>query len=92
YAKDYFFVLEKFEQHAGKPSPYLLYTVVRAKSFLRKIFDDNYDIKSLAHDYKVENAHIESEAKLKLQLIPFHIDVQRDYDNSQTHHICEYTY
>ncbi|MDE4972306.1 arginine--tRNA ligase, partial [Francisella tularensis subsp. holarctica] len=55
YANDYFFDLEMFAQHEGKTGPYLLYTVVRAKSILRTIFGDNYDIKSLAKDYKVVN-------------------------------------
>ncbi|ABI83340.1 arginine--tRNA ligase [Francisella tularensis] len=92
YANDYFFDLEKFAQHEGKTGPYLLYTVVRAKSILRKIFGDNYDIKSLAKDYKVVNAHNEYEEKLQLQLIQFPIAVQRAYENSQPHHICEYAY
>ncbi|MDE5028273.1 arginine--tRNA ligase, partial [Francisella tularensis subsp. holarctica] len=52
YANDYFFDFEKFAQHAGKTGPYLLYPVGRAKSLLRKIFGDTYDIKSLAKDYK----------------------------------------
>ncbi|MDE5000955.1 arginine--tRNA ligase, partial [Francisella tularensis subsp. holarctica] len=76
-------VLEKYEQHEGKTGTYLFYTVVREKSILRKIFGDNYDIKSLAKDYKVLNAHNEYEEKLQLQLIQFPIAVHRAYENSQ---------
>ena len=92
YANDYIFDLEKFAQHEGKTGPYLLYTAVRAKSILRKIFGENYDIQSLTKDYKVVNAHNEHEEKLQLQLIQFPIAVQRAYENSQPHHICEYAY
>ncbi|MDE4980441.1 arginine--tRNA ligase, partial [Francisella tularensis subsp. holarctica] len=69
YANDYFFDLVKFAQHEGKTGPYILYTVVRAKSILRKIFGDNYDINSLAKDYKVVNAHTDYDENLQLQLI-----------------------
>lgn len=92
YANDYIFDLEKFAQHEGKTGPYLLYTAVRAKSILRKIFGENYDIGSLTKDYKVINAHNEHEEKLQLQLIQFPIAIQRAYENSQPHHICEYAY
>ena len=92
YANDYIFDLEKFAQHEGKTGPYLLYTAVRAKSILRKIFGDNYDIKSLSKNYNVINADNELEEKLQLQLIQFPIAVQRAYENSQPHHICEYAY
>ncbi|ORM39128.1 arginine--tRNA ligase [Francisella endosymbiont of Ornithodoros moubata] len=92
YANDYIFDLEKFAQHEGKTGPYLLYTAVRAKSILRKIFGENYDIQSLTKYYKVVNAHNEHEEKLQLQLIQFPIAVQRAYENSQPHHICEYAY
>ncbi|MBK2093993.1 arginine--tRNA ligase [Francisella philomiragia] len=92
YANDYIFDLEKFAQYEGKTGPYLLYTTVRAKAILRKVFGDNYDINSLAKEYRITKADNEHEEKLQLQLIQFPIAVSRAYDNSQPHHICEYAY
>ncbi|APC91971.1 MULTISPECIES: arginine--tRNA ligase [Francisella] len=92
YANDYIFDLEKFAQHEGKTGPYLLYTAVRAKSILKKIFGENYDIQSLTKDYRILSANNEHEEKLQLQLIQFPIAVSRAYENSQPHHICEYAY
>ncbi|MED7789189.1 arginine--tRNA ligase [Francisella sp. 19X1-34] len=92
YSNDYIFDLEKFAQYEGKTGPYLLYTAVRAKSILRKVFGDDYCIESLINDYKILPAENEHEEKLQLQLLQFPIAVARAYENSQPHHICEYAY
>jgi arginyl-tRNA synthetase len=92
YSNDYIFDLEKFAQYEGKTGPYLLYTAVRAKSILRKIFGDNYNLEALLKDYSISKAHNEHEEKLQLQLIQFPIAVSRAYENSQPHIICEYAY
>ena len=92
YSNDYIFDLEKFAQFEGKTGPYLLYTTVRGKSIIRKIFGDDYDIESLIKDYKISAASNEYEEKLQLQLIQFPIAISRAYNNSQPHHICEYAY
>lgn len=92
YSNDYIFDLEKFAQYEGKTGPYLLYTAVRAKSILRKIFSDEYSIDSLVKEHRVQPATGEHEEKLQLELIQFPIAVSRAYENSQPHHICEYAY
>ncbi|QIW09745.1 arginine--tRNA ligase [Francisella sp. LA112445] len=92
YSNDYIFDLEKFAQYEGKTGPYLLYTAVRAKSILRKVFGDDYCIESLIKDYKVTPAQNEHEERLQLQLLQFPIAIARAYENSQPHHICEYAY
>ncbi|AIT09157.1 arginyl-tRNA synthetase [Candidatus Francisella endociliophora] len=92
YSNDYIFDLEKFAQYEGKTGPYLLYTTVRAKSILRKIFSDDYVLQDLIRDCRVLNAENEHEEKLQLQLIQFPIAISRAYENSQPHHICEYAY
>lgn len=92
YSNDYVFDLEKFAQYEGKTGPYLLYTAVRAKSILRKILGDSYDLESLIKSYRITSASNEHEEKLQLQLILFPIAFERAYENSQPHHICEYAY
>ncbi|ASG67713.1 arginine--tRNA ligase [Francisella halioticida] len=92
YSNDYIFDLEKIAQYEGKTGPYLLYTTVRAKSILRKIFGDDYCLEYLIKDYKIASTQNEHEEKLQLQLLQFPIAVARAYENSQPHHICEYAY
>ncbi|RUS69187.1 hypothetical protein EGW08_023055, partial [Elysia chlorotica] len=92
YSNDYIFDLEKFAQYEGKTGPYLLYTAVRAKSIIRKVFGDDYDLDLLATELKIARATNEFEERLQLQFIQFPLAVARAYENSQPHHICEYAY
>ena len=92
YTNDYIFDLDKFSQYEGKTGPYLLYTAVRAKSIIRKLFGDDYNLNDLCSDYKVNHVTSEYEEKLQLQLIQFPVSVFRAYDNSQPHHMCDFAY
>ncbi|AJC49383.1 arginine--tRNA ligase [Allofrancisella guangzhouensis] len=92
YANDYVFDLEKFAQYEGKTGPYLLYTAVRAKSIIRKVFGDDYNLQDLVKHYDVFAATNEYEEKLQLQLIQFPMAISRAYENSQPHHICDFAY
>ncbi|QIV94781.1 arginine--tRNA ligase [Allofrancisella frigidaquae] len=92
YSNDYIFDLEKFAQYEGKTGPYLLYTAVRAKSIIRKVFGDEYNLQDLVKDYNVSAATNEYEEKLQLQLIQFPMAITRAYDTSQPHIICEFAY
>ena len=92
YSNDYIFDLEKFSQYEGKTGPYLLYTTVRAKSILRKVFGETYDFDEVVNANYIGEAASEQEEKLQLQLIQLPIAIQRAYENSQPHYICEYAY
>ena len=92
YSNDYVFDLEKFAQYEGKTGPYLLYTAVRAKSILRKVFGETYDFDKVVATNYIGEAANEQEEKLQLQLIQFPIAIERAYENSQPHYICEYAY
>ena len=92
YSNDYVFDLEKFSKYEGKTGPYLLYTAVRAKSILRKVFGEAYSFDEVVNANYIGEATSEQEEKLQLQLIQFPIAIARAYENSQPHHICEYAY
>ncbi|MFT4693640.1 MAG: arginyl-tRNA synthetase [Francisella sp.] len=92
YSNDYVFDLEKFSQYEGKTGPYLLYTAVRAKSILRKVFGETYDFNEVVATNSIGEATSEQEERLQLQLIQFPIAIERAYENSQPHYICEYAY
>jgi arginyl-tRNA synthetase len=92
YTNDYVFDLDKFSQYEGKTGPYLLYTAVRAKSIIRKLFGDDYNLSDLCSKFKINHVTSEYEEKLQLQLIQFPVSVFRAYDNSQPHHMCDFAY
>ncbi len=92
YSNDYIFDLDKFSQYEGKTGPYILYTAVRAKSILRKVFGETYDFDMVVKSNHIGEAESDQEEKLQLQLMQFPIAIERAYKNSQPHYICEYAY
>ncbi|MFC4892674.1 arginine--tRNA ligase [Pseudofrancisella aestuarii] len=92
YTSDYVFDLDKFSKYEGKTGPYLLYTAVRVKSIIRKLFGDSFDVNALVNNFDILSATNEHEEKLQLQLIQFPLAVARTYEKSEPHHLCEYAY
>lgn len=92
YSNDYVFDLERFSQYEGKTGPYLLYTAVRAKSILRKVLGEDYNLGDVVSENTIKPANCEQEEKLQLQLLQFPIAIAKAYENSQPHFICEYAY
>ena len=85
YSSDYVFDLEKFSKYEGKTGPYLLYTSVRIKSIIRKALDFKFDV-------NIDSSTNEYEEKIQLQLLQFPIVIEKAYEKSEPHHICEYAY
>ena len=84
-AKDYVFDLDKFTSFDGNTGPYILYTVVRIKSILRKV------------DYLYENSCIlrpnsEIERDLMLKLCKFNEVIYQSFEENSPNKICEYMY
>lgn len=92
YTSDYVFDLDKFSKYEGKTGPYLLYTAVRVKSIIRKLFGESFDLNTLVNNFDILPATNEHEEKLQLQLIQFPLAVARTYEKSEPHHLCEYAY
>ncbi|APC96661.1 arginine--tRNA ligase [Francisella frigiditurris] len=92
YTSDYVFDLDKFSKYEGKTGPYLLYTAVRVKSIIRKLFGESFDLNALVNNFDILSATNEHEEKLQLQLIQFPLAVARTYEKSEPHHLCEYAY
>lgn len=83
--KDYVFDLDKFTSFDGNTGPYILYTVVRIKSILRKA------------DYSHENscilrANSEIERELMLKLCKFNEVIYQGFQEKSPNKICEYMY
>ena len=85
-SKDYIFDIDRFTSFEGDTGPYLLYTVVRIKSILKK-YGKEVDITNGLHNYTNE-----SEKKLCMQLATFNAMMENAYDELAPHKICAYLY
>lgn len=81
-SKDYIFDVDKFCSFEGKTGPYLLYTITRAKSILRKANDDitdDFDTNYIPKD-------------LLLTLIDAKEQIKRAYLELAPNYLCDYIY
>lgn len=86
-SKDYCFDIERFTSFEGNTGPYILYTIVRIKSILKK-----YTAKNLLPDAPVLGAHSASEKNLMLVLSRFNAMMENAYEEKAPHKICAYIY
>lgn len=84
-SKDYIFDIDRFTSAEGNTGPYILYTIVRAKSILAKAnIDGMYS--------KVLPACSESEKSLMMELSKFIPAVKSAYAELAPHKLCAYIY
>lgn len=86
-SKDYCFDIERFISFEGNTGPYILYTIVRIKSILKK-----YTAKNSLPDAPILGAHSASEKNLMLVLSRFNAMMENAYEEKAPHKICAYIY
>ena len=86
-SKDYCFDIERFTSFEGNTGPYILYTIVRIKSNLKK-----YTAKNTLPDAPILGAHSASEKNLMLVLSRFNAMMENAYEEKAPHKICAYIY
>lgn len=86
-SKDYCFDIERFTSFEGNTGPYILYTIVRIKSILKK-----YTAKNSLPDAQILGAHSASEKTLMLVLSRFNAMMENAYEEKAPHKICAYIY
>ena len=86
-SKDYCFDIERFTSFEGNTGPYILYTIVRIKSILKK-----YTAKNSLPDAQILGAHSASEKNLMLVLSRFNAMMENAYEEKAPHKICAYIY
>ena len=86
-SKDYCFDIESFTSFEGNTGPYILYTIVRIKSILKK-----YTAKNSLPDAPILGAHSASEKNLMLVLSRFNAMMENAYEEKAPHKICAYIY
>lgn len=90
YSKDYIFDVDKFTSSEGNTGPYIIYTVVRIKSILKKFSSMNLD-------YKIDNVSIglpcsENERNLMLKITQFNEVMLNSFIDYSPHKICQFIY
>lgn len=81
-SKDYIFDVDKFCSFEGKTGPYLLYTITRAKSILRKVdnvFDNTFDTSFVPKN-------------LLLALVDIKDVISKAYVDLAPSYLCDYVY
>ena len=87
-SKDYIFDVDRFTSSEGNTGPYILYTIVRIKSILRKY----EEMGGTAGDGQITASANESEKALQLELTKFNSMMETAYEESAPHKICAYIY
>ena len=87
-SKDYVFDIDRFTSFEGDTGPYLLYTVVRIKSILKRYAENGGSLEGLA----CKNYSNTSEKNLMMQLVLFNSVMESAYEEIAPHKICAYLY
>jgi arginyl-tRNA synthetase len=87
-SKDYIFDIDRFTSFEGNTGPYILYTIVRIKSILKKYEATGKTLPTEA----LLGAHSASEKSLMLVLSRFNAMMENAYEETAPHKICAYIY
>lgn len=88
-SKDYIFDIERFCEFEGNTGPYILYTMVRIRSILRKCgLEEELD----SCRYQIGAAHSDSEHSLQLKLTSLAEMMEQACNENAPHKVCQYLY
>ena len=87
-SKDYVFDVDRFTSFEGNTGPYILYTIVRIKSILKKYAATG----KTAEGSQILPADAKSEKSLMLALSNFGASIRSAYEESAPHKVCAYIY
>ncbi len=87
--KDYIFDMDRFTSFEGNTGPYILYTMVRIKSILKRWQDEKGgDLSSV----RLSDARGSGEKDIQLRLAAFNTMIKGAYEELAPHRICAYIY
>lgn len=87
-SKDYIFDIEKFTSLEGNTGPYILYTIVRIKSIIKKYLESNPSFS----DRNMLEPKNELEKKMMLTISDFYGIIEQAYNENAPYKICGYIY
>lgn len=88
-AKDYIFDMEKFTSFEGNTGPYILYTIVRIKSILKKYYKEDKEKIDISF---LKEAKTKEEKDLVLEIANFNENIRLAYKELAPYKICQYVY
>ncbi len=88
--KDYIFDIDKFTSFEGNTGPYILYTMVRIKSILRK-YREKFGEKDIS-TFELRAPESREEKALMLTLAGFGVMVTSAFREIAPHRVCAYIY
>ena len=86
-SKDYIFDVDRFTSFEGNTGPYILYTIVRIKSILKKYAENGGVL-----DGMIRPAENDAEKSLMLQVVKFNEVIDNVYKETAPHKLCAYIY
>ena len=86
-SKDYIFDIDRFTSFEGNTGPYILYTIVRIKSILKKYAENGGVL-----DGTIRPAENDAEKSLMLQVVKFNEVIDNVYKETAPHKLCAYIY
>ena len=87
-SKDYVFDIDKFTSFEGNTGPYILYTIVRIKSILRKLGESGAELEGLS----IKAPSNPQERELDLILSRFNSMMENAFEEIAPHRVCAYIY
>ena len=87
-SKDYVFDIDRFTSFEGNTGPYILYTIVRIKSILKK-YTDLYKIDEASEIVKPTT---QAQKDFMLEIAKFNDVIEQSYLELAPHKICSYLY
>lgn len=87
-SKDYIFDIDRFTSFEGDTGPYILYTMVRIKSILKKYVQQGGDLETAA----LKDAVNVSQKDLMLVITRFSMMMEAAYEELAPHKVCAYIY
>ena len=87
-SKDYIFDIDRFTSFEGDTGPYILYTIVRIKSILKKFEAEG----GKTADCRVIKPESESELSLMLTLTGLSSVIAQSFEELAPHKICKFVY
>ena len=87
-SKDYVFDVDRFTSFEGNTGPYILYTIVRIKSILKKYAASGKS----AEGAEILPAETASQKDLMLSLSQFNAAIRGAYEETAPHKVCAYIY
>ncbi len=88
-AKDYIFDMERFTSFEGNTGPYILYTIVRIKSLMNKLVEQDIVVDEDAVILPPEN---KSQTDVMLSIAKWSETVEAAYAEQAPHKICQFVY